>query len=112
MWAHVFAAAFGIWLMAAPAVLGYSGAAQANDRIVGPLVASCAIIAWWQITRGLRWLNVLLGAWLLLAPWVLGYQQSSTAINSMIAGAVIVALSLVKGKTDKPFGGGWRALFG
>ena len=33
MWAHVLAAGLGIWLMAAPAVLGYSGIAAHNDHI-------------------------------------------------------------------------------
>lgn len=111
MWSHALSAALGIWLMVAPAVLGYSGAAQTNDRILGPLITSCAIIAWWEITRGLRWINVLLGFWLLVAPWLLGYGTSLAGINSMITGALLAGLSFVKGKTDKRFGGGWRALW-
>ena len=51
--------------MASPAVLDYADPARANDRIIGPLVASMAIIAIWDITRPLRWVNVILGAWLL-----------------------------------------------
>ena len=111
MWAHVFTAGIGIWLMSAPAVLGYGVPAETNDHVVGPLVASFAIIAWWQVTRGLRWINVVLGLWLIAAPWVLGYSEWRVTINSMLAGGLIALLSLVKGKVDKRFGGGWRELF-
>ncbi len=110
MWPHALTAALGIWLMLAPAVLGYGGAAQTNDHIAGPLIASCAVIAWWQVTRGLRWINVLLGLWLLAAPWVLGYGASLAGMNSMITGALLAGLSFIKGKSEKPFGGGWREL--
>ena len=89
-------------------MLGYGGAAQTNDHIAGPLIASCAIIAWWQVTRGLRWINVLLGLWLLAAPWVLGYGASLAGMNSMITGALLAGLSFIKGKSEKPFGGGQR----
>ena len=110
MWPHALSALLGIWLMAAPAVLGYGGLAENNDHIVGPLVASFGITAWWQITRGLRWMNVLLGAWLLVSPWVLRYDQAAPLINSLLAGALIAGLSLIQGKLSKPFGGGWRVL--
>ncbi len=111
MWAHVFTAALGIWLMVAPAVLDDGRPVELNDRIIGPLVAAFAIIACWQVMRGLRWINVLLGVWLLAAPWVLGYEGATPKIQSMLAGALIAALSLVRGEADKRFGGGWRALW-
>lgn len=111
MWSHILVTLLGVWLMAAPAILGYNNPARNNDYIIGPLVASFAMIAWWQFMRPLRWLNVLLGAWLLLAPWVLGYGTSKAGINSMLAGVLITALSLIRGKVDKPFGGGWSSLW-
>ena len=109
MWAQIINALLGIWLMAAPAVLGVSDAATTNDRIVGPIVAAFATVAAWEVTRPLRWVNLPLGLWLVLAPWVLGYGTASTA-NSMVVGAVIVALSLVKGKIGTRYGGGWRTV--
>ncbi len=111
MWSHALTAAVGIWLVAAPAVLGYGAPAQTNHHIVGPLIASFAIIAWWQVTRALRWVNVVLGAWLLMAHWILGYSEFNPVANSMTAGAVTAGLSLIKGRVDKRFGGGWRGLF-
>ncbi|MGH7966442.1 MAG: SPW repeat domain-containing protein, partial [Candidatus Binatia bacterium] len=45
MWAQLTNILLGVWLMVAPAVFGYVGTASTNDRIVGPLVASFAMIA-------------------------------------------------------------------
>lgn len=111
MLAHVFTALLGIWLMAAPAVLGYAPPAQTNDRIVGPVIATFAIVAWWEATRNVRWVNVPLGLWLVAAPWVLGYDETTIVVHSMLVGLAVAGLSLVRGKVEKRYGGGWRALF-
>jgi hypothetical protein len=79
---------------------------------VGPIAASFAVIAWWQATRPTRWVNLPLGLWLLTAPWVLGYAATAPTVNSMAVGALLAALSLVKGTVDARFGGGWRAVWG
>jgi hypothetical protein len=110
MWTHLLTALAGIWLMASPAVLDYADPARANDRIIGPIVASMAIIAIWEISRPLRWVNVVLGAWLLIAPWLLGYPPDARW-NSLAAGALVLVFSLVKGNRTHQVGGGWSALW-
>lgn len=110
MWARLVNAALGIWLMAAPAVLGYGEPASTNDRIVGPIAASVAIIAIWEIARGLRWINLAIGLWLVVAPWVLGYETTAT-INSTIAGLLMAAAAPTGGKLKQRIGGGWSALW-
>ncbi len=37
MLACLIGGAFGVWLVATPAVLGYAGPTALNDRIVGPV---------------------------------------------------------------------------
>lgn len=100
----------GVWLMAAPAVLGYSGAASTADHIVGPLIASFATIAIWEATRSVRKWNRPLGAWLLVAPWLLGYDTSAT-INSLVIGALVIAFTFLGGEVEQRFGGGWSSLW-
>lgn len=107
-----FVAIVGIWLMVAPDALGYGGSALVNHRIVGPTLATMAICAIWEVLRGLRWVNVVCGAWLLISPWVLMVESDAARMNSMVCGALCVALSLSKGKQKQQYGGGWRALFG
>ena len=111
MWAQILNAILGIWLMAAPAILRYGDPAQTNDRIVGPIAATFAIVAWWEATRSTRWVNLPIGVWLVLAPWVLGYDATAAIVNSMLVGLVMAACATVRGKVEKRYGGGWRAAF-
>lgn len=104
--------ALGLWLMAAPAVLGYAGtSAGTSDRLVGPAVAAIGFVAASEITRSLRWLNPTFAAWLILAPLVLGFPIEA-AINSVLVGVLVAALSPLGRPRPERFGGGWRALSG
>lgn len=107
-----FTALVGIWLMFAPFVLGYEEHAAAGvDRIVGPLIANFSIIAVWECTRNLRWLNLLNALTLLVLPWVLGYPTAAT-VNSTLIGLLVVALTFVPYPLTHRFGGGWASLWG
>lgn len=101
----------GLWLMAAPAVLGHTGTtADSSDRFVGPLIASIAFVAASEITRPMRWLNPAGALWLIVAPWVLGFPITA-AVNDLIVGLAVGALSpLGKVDTKARFGGGWKSL--
>ncbi len=110
VWARIGSTLVGIWLMAAPALLGYGAPAEINDRIAGPVAATFAIIAISGVTRPLRRVNTATGLWLLVAPWLLGYGGGVQTLNDMVAGALLLLFSLVKGTVDSRFGGGWSAL--
>jgi hypothetical protein len=110
VWAQLVAFAVGVWLTAAPGFLGYGGAARSNDHVFGPLAATVGLIAAFQVTRGVRWLNLAFGVWLLVAPWVLGHGQQET-VNSTLVGLALAGLAWVRGAADESFGGGWRALW-
>lgn len=110
MWARILNAFVGIWLMATPSIFGLTGRAKANNVICGALAASFAVIAIWEVTRGLRWINFLIGVWLCVSVFVLGYSRDEVA-SGLIAGAVLVALSLFKGTVKNQMGGGWSELF-
>lgn len=109
MWARLASLVLGVWLMAAPAVLDYGDPARTSDRIVGPIVASVAFVAVWEVARALRWVNAISALWLLLAPWVLGYGPAAAA-NSLAVGVLLLTLAAVRGSMRQRFGGGWRAL--
>jgi len=115
MWAHALTTALGVWLMAAPQILDYHGAARTNDHVIGPLIATFGCVAMWQATRPVRWVNLVLGIWLTLAPWLLGYagtQAGGTATaNSMAVGVLTAVLALVRGAMRHQVGGGWSALW-
>lgn len=111
MWAQIINAILGLWLMAAPAVLGYSNQTTTADNahIVGPVIVSFAVISWWEATRVVRLYNVPLGLWLLLAPWILNHESTAAIINDSIVGLLVLGLSFVQGKIESTYGGGWAA---
>lgn len=111
MWPRLINTAVGIWLMAAPAVLGYEeSAAEINDRIVGPLVVTFAFVAIWDVIRPLRKINFMLGVWLLAAPAVLQYSFVNI-LNSFICGILIIIFSSVKGRQKHMYDGGWSMVW-
>jgi hypothetical protein len=111
LWARLLNAGLGIWLMAAPAALGYGSPAADADRLVGPIAASCAVIAIWETTRALRHVNTSLGLWLLIAPLALGHPLGA-AVNSVLVGLAMAWFSRIGGEVAGQYGGGWRALRG
>jgi hypothetical protein len=110
MWARIAVTLLGVWLMAAPAILGYGTPASTVDRILGPLAASLAVVAMAEATRPVRHANLLLGLLLVVAPWVLGYPGTA-ALNSVAVGLAIGVLSRVRGSVKERFGGGWSAVW-
>lgn len=100
----------GIWMMLAPAVLGYSGAAATSDRIVGPTAVAAAWIAATPVTRSMRWVNVPLGAWTLISPLLLNHPTDAV-VHAVVSGIALIVTALLIGPMPRPkFAGGWKAL--
>ena len=101
----------GIWLMAAPSLLGFEGTVAAiNGRTAGPVIAACAIVAMAEVTRGVRWANCILGQWLLLAPLVLHYASWAATTSDVLTGMFVILSSLPRGRVKEKYGGGWSRL--
>lgn len=111
-WLQLAAAAAALWLMVAPAVLDFGGAARTNDRIAGPIALTFAFVAAWEILRGLRLLNIPVGAWLIIAPWALRYDANAAILSDSAVGVALIVGALLAGATSQEFGGGWRVLLG
>lgn len=110
MIARIIAIAAGVWLMFSPAVLGYGGAAEANDRIFGPIGAAFAFVAIWEVLRPLRWGTLPVGLWLIVAPMILGYDVTGAFLSSIGAGLVMAVTAFFGGETKYEYGGGWSSL--
>jgi nucleoside-diphosphate-sugar epimerase/uncharacterized membrane protein len=106
-WNLWLSALIGAWLMAAPSVLGLSGAAADSAHIVGALVVTFAVVAFAEPARLARFLNVLLGAWILLAPWLLAGGTPAWPWASAVTGLSLIILSLRRGPVEDRYGG-WR----
>ena len=107
MWNQVVIVLIGLWVMASPDVMGYSGAERTNHHIVGPLIVSFGMIALAETTRATRWVNVALGLWLIVAPFVLSYDF----LKSSLLGMGVFGLSLLEGTRKEQLGGGWSRVW-
>jgi hypothetical protein len=90
--------AVGIWVTAAPGVVGYSGTIADSNHLVGALIVTFAVITMSDVARSLRFLNILFGLWLIAAPWVLGTDQDAAMWNGVISGIILIPLAFPKGK--------------
>lgn len=109
--AQAVVALVGLFLMAAPALLGYAGVDDAadNHRAVGPLVVAIGFLAVFPITRLVRWANGGPGLWLLVSPLVVDGPRAATVV-SLVCGVVVLALFWIEKADQSPYGGGWDTL--
>ncbi len=109
MIAQLIQVGVGVWLMAAPAVLGMTDPAATNYHIVGPIIAALGGVAAGECTRSVRFWNVPLALWLLCSPLTMATPEA-VMINSITAGGASLALCFVRGRVQHQYGGGWMAL--
>lgn len=109
-WNLLLSAALGVGLMAAPAVLGIRGAAADSHHLAGALVVTWAIIAFGEVARPVRLLNIAMGVWVAGAPWLLAGATDISRWADLLVGGLLVALSLRRGRIDERFGGWNRYL--
>src|SRR5690606_27281360 len=98
MWTRIGMTALGIWLMSAPGIFGFEKHISNSAHIVGPLIATFAIISLSEATRNVRLLCIPLALWLLAAPWVLQYDNTTALINDYAVAILLFLLSIVKPK--------------
>ena len=92
--------AIGLWLIAAPFVVGYSDTfpATANDVALGVLISASSV---WMALRAdapgwLHWTLMLFGMWAVIAPFALGYSATTTAMaTDVAAGVIVLVLAIV-----------------
>ncbi|MEX2551813.1 MAG: vitamin K epoxide reductase family protein [Actinomycetota bacterium] len=103
-WTLLASAAVGIWLMAAPDVLGTSGGLPDSDHVVGALVVCVAVIAMAEVARAGRFLNVAFGLWLVAAPFVLDASSGAALASGVLSGLALIGLSLPRGAIHEHYG--------
>jgi len=111
MWARIINALAGLWVMIAPGWLDFHKTAANNNYITGPLVVTAAIVAMWEVNRGVRYFNVVAGGWLILSGLLFASGDMTIVIANAVAGICILLCAFVKGKITKDYGGGWGILF-
>ena len=98
--------AVGVWLMFTRLSLGTSGPMADSDHLIGALAVTVAIMAFAEVGRALRFINLPLGAWLIVAPWLLGGAATPWAAwNGVISGMLLIGLALPRGPVRNSYAG-------
>lgn len=94
----------GAWLLFAPTVLGLENLPANNYYITGALIITFAVIAFSEMARIVRMINVALGAWLMLSAWLVGEMEILDQVHSVVVGLIFILLSLPRGGIKEHFG--------
>ena len=108
-WNLLVSAALGAWLMAAPTVFQTQGQTAHSDHILGALVVTVAIVAFAEVTRAARFINIALALGIIVLPWLFGGATLPSGINDLIIGVLIIALSIPPGKIKNTYNN-WNPL--
>jgi hypothetical protein len=102
----------GIWLIISPWILGFSGTGrpQAVTLVAGVILLLSSIGAMSAPHAWEEWLDTIIGVLLVISPFALGFAGEHAARdNAVIAGIVMIVLSLWVLGTDQEFGWGHRS---
>jgi hypothetical protein len=105
-WSLAASIVIGIFLMTTRLTLGSEGAMANADHLIGALVIVVAVTAMAEVARAVRLLNLALGAALVIMPFLLGGSLLQIIV-AFVAGALLMACSLPKGKVELRYGG-WQ----
>jgi uncharacterized membrane protein len=104
-------AVLGLWLIAAPFVLGVTVAGLWNAVVVGSLIALASGYNWYltttdeEVNRLVAYSAAVLGFWVIAAPFVFGVGTAAMW-NDVIVGAVVASFGgyngYAGGKQDRP----------
>jgi len=96
-WTLLGSVALGLWIMFSPAVLGNGGGAANGDHVTGALVVTVAAVSTAEVVRAFRFLNLLAAVWLVVAAFVLNGATLAGAFNDVLAGMLLLMLTLPRG---------------
>ncbi len=105
-WTLLLSIAIGVWLTFTRLSFDSSGAMANSDHLMGALVVTFSIMAFAEVGRAIRFINIPLGAWLIAAPWLLdGIASPLAAWNGVISGIVLIVLALSRGRIRDSYAG-------
>jgi hypothetical protein len=90
-------------------IFGTEGSMANSDHLMGSLLITVSVLAFAEVARPLRFLNLPIGAWLIAAPSFLEGAGFAATVGSLIAGVLVIGLSLPRGPIRHRYAG-WNAL--
>lgn len=103
-WGLNLSVALGVWLLFVPYLFGQIGFEANNNYLIGALVITMASIAYAEVTRSARYLNILFGVWLILSPWFGSSGNLDGQIATAVTGLILIPLNFPLGKIKDEYG--------
>ncbi|HEY0846955.1 MAG TPA: NAD-dependent epimerase/dehydratase family protein [Noviherbaspirillum sp.] len=103
-WTLLASTVIGIVLMFTRVFFDTAGTAANNDHIVGSLVVTFSIMAWGEVARPLRFVNIGFGLWLVASPWFIDGYSGIAAAASVFFGIALVWMAIPLGRVAAHFG--------
>ncbi|WP_051334515.1 SPW repeat protein [Bradyrhizobium sp. Ai1a-2] len=89
--------AAAIFLLAAPWMFVRVNPTAAIDLLIsGAAIAILSLAAIIAFSVWEEWVNLLVGGWLIVSPWLLGFEHTRAMHFSIVAGAVVMFMSLLE----------------
>ncbi len=103
-WTLLLSTIIGASLMFSRITVGNVGSMANSDHLVGALVFTFSIIAFSEVARSVRFINIPFGLWLIAAPWLLEGATSTVAMwTSVISGITLIALAIPRGTIKESY---------
>lgn len=102
-WNLLISAILGIWLIVSPYILAAPGYEAHHEQIIGALIVTFSVIAIGEVSRSVRFLNMVLGLWIIAAGGFF-FVDSSMSLNNGIVGTLAILLNLRRGAVKERHG--------
>jgi hypothetical protein len=109
-WTLALSCVLGIGLMCTRLLFGTEGAQADSDHLLGALIVTVSITAMGEAARPARFINILLAVALMFAPFMFDGGKPIADLAGVVAGILLIALSIPRGRIDNPYGGWSRYL--
>jgi hypothetical protein len=106
-WTLAASCVVGAWLMVSRLVFGTWGATANSDHLTGAMIITIAVCAMAEVARPLRFLNLPFGLWLIVAPSLFSGASLGSALNDIVAGLIVIGLSVPRGRRSGEHYGPW-----
>lgn len=104
-WSLLASALVGVWVIAAPWVFGTArGPAFNFESVFGALAVVIAFVAWAEVTRAVRFLNVIIGLTIAVGIWFFPDISLVARVSDLAAGVLLIVLSIPRGPIRDRYG--------
>ncbi len=107
-WNLVLTALLGIALLFGNSWLGFGENLEKQFDVMGALITVFSIIAWAEVARALRFINLGFAVWMVVAVWLAPGLVPLSLLSISLLGIVLILLSIPKGGTIRERYGSWQ----